>query len=109
MPLSEAALGAILIVRSAYIETDSYEIPDWQAVTETHTTEGTPERAAWLAHLTAVVDAIEDGKKYTREFCVSSMDILLILPCPANVRLANCTYTWNSTKEHILEPWPWKR
>jgi hypothetical protein len=62
MPRSETALGALLIARSAYIETDNYEIPDWQAVIETHTTEGTPERAAWLAHLTAVVDAIEDGK-----------------------------------------------
>ncbi|KAJ7874180.1 hypothetical protein B0H14DRAFT_2569361 [Mycena olivaceomarginata] len=60
MPRSETALGALLIARSAYI--DNYEIPDWQAVIETHTTEGTPERAAWLAHLTAVVDALEDGK-----------------------------------------------
>ncbi|KAJ6575878.1 hypothetical protein B0H10DRAFT_1963693 [Mycena sp. CBHHK59/15] len=59
MPLSETALGAILIARSAYIETDNY---NWQAIIETHTAEGTPERAAWLAHLTAVVDAIEDGK-----------------------------------------------
>lgn len=62
MPRSETALGALLIARSAYIETDNYEIPDWRAVIETHTTEGTPERAAWLAHLTAVVDALEDGK-----------------------------------------------
>jgi hypothetical protein len=56
------ALGALLVARSAYIETDNYEILDLQAGIETHTTEGTPERAAWLAHLTAVVDAIEDGK-----------------------------------------------
>ncbi|KAJ7881261.1 hypothetical protein B0H14DRAFT_2565842 [Mycena olivaceomarginata] len=62
MPLSETALGAILIARSAYIETDSCGSPDWQAVIETHTAEGTRERAAWLAHLTAVVDAVKDGK-----------------------------------------------
>ncbi|KAF8146814.1 hypothetical protein K438DRAFT_1780555 [Mycena galopus ATCC 62051] len=62
MPLSETALGAILIARSAYIETDDYGIPDWQAVIETHTAEGTPERAAWLAHLTAVIDAVKEEK-----------------------------------------------
>ncbi|KAF8191063.1 hypothetical protein K438DRAFT_1762979 [Mycena galopus ATCC 62051] len=61
-PLSETALGAILIARSAYIETDDYGIPDWQAVIETHTAEGTPERAAWLAHLTAVIDAVKEEK-----------------------------------------------
>jgi hypothetical protein len=62
MPLSDTALGAILIARSAYIGVNDYSIPDFQAVIETHTDEGTPERTAWMAHLTAVINAVEDGK-----------------------------------------------
>ncbi|KAJ7898954.1 hypothetical protein B0H14DRAFT_3424289 [Mycena olivaceomarginata] len=60
MPLSETALGALLIARSAYIEDANYEISDFVAVIDTHTTEGTPERAVWSAHLTALIDAVKD-------------------------------------------------
>ncbi|KAJ7664837.1 hypothetical protein B0H14DRAFT_2658593 [Mycena olivaceomarginata] len=37
MPLSETALGALLIARSAYIEDASYGISDFVAVIKTHT------------------------------------------------------------------------
>ncbi|KAJ7867905.1 hypothetical protein B0H14DRAFT_2572630 [Mycena olivaceomarginata] len=53
-------LGALLIARSAYIEDANYEISDFVAVIDTHTTEGTPERAVWSTHLTALIDAVKD-------------------------------------------------
>ncbi|KAJ7689534.1 hypothetical protein B0H14DRAFT_2652742 [Mycena olivaceomarginata] len=61
MPLSETALGALLIARSAYIEDASYEISDFVAVIETHATDGTPERTAWSAHLTATYRCRKDN------------------------------------------------
>jgi hypothetical protein len=48
--LSEEALGALLITRSAYIDQPEYGIPDFRNIIEAHTPEGSPERAEWLAH-----------------------------------------------------------
>ncbi|KAJ7697615.1 hypothetical protein B0H17DRAFT_1197279 [Mycena rosella] len=46
MPLSEEALGALLLARSAYIDQAEYTIPDWHNVIEAHTKADSPERAA---------------------------------------------------------------
>jgi hypothetical protein len=62
MPLSKEALGTLLTARTAFIEQADYSIPDWVNVVDLQTAEGTEERAAWSAHITAVTDAIE-GKK----------------------------------------------
>ncbi|KAK7029203.1 hypothetical protein R3P38DRAFT_3516264 [Favolaschia claudopus] len=62
MPLSESALGALLVARETFIEEETYKIPDFKDVVETHTVEGTPERVAWDAHILALTDALEDNK-----------------------------------------------
>ncbi|KAK7057889.1 ribonuclease H-like domain-containing protein [Favolaschia claudopus] len=64
MPLSESAHGALLVARDAFIEQQDYGIPDFKSVVETHTVEGTPERAAWDAHILALTDALEDDKPF---------------------------------------------
>jgi hypothetical protein len=56
--LSEEALGALLIARSAYIDQPEYGIPDFRNVIEAHTPEGSPERAEWLAHINPLTAAM---------------------------------------------------
>ncbi|KAJ7330478.1 hypothetical protein DFH08DRAFT_1022764 [Mycena albidolilacea] len=60
--LAFEALGTLLTARTAFIEQADYSIPDWVNVVDLQTAEGTEERAAWSAHITAVTDVIE-GKK----------------------------------------------
>lgn len=63
MALSEEALGALLIARAAYIEQDDYSIPDWHNAIEAHTSENSPERAEWMAHIDPLTAAMQDGKE----------------------------------------------
>lgn len=65
MPLSEAALGALLNARTAYIEEPDYAVTDFQNVIGSHTTDGSAERIAWLAHIQPLTKAM--GESFTDE------------------------------------------
>ncbi|CAK5274220.1 unnamed protein product [Mycena citricolor] len=61
MPLPPEALGALVIARRAYIESEDFSIPDFIKAIELHTEEKSEERTAWFSHVDVLTDAMENG------------------------------------------------
>ncbi|KAJ7346075.1 hypothetical protein DFH08DRAFT_809915 [Mycena albidolilacea] len=58
MVLSQEALGVLLNARSTYIDLPDYSVPDWHSVIVLHTVDGSPEHAAWIAHIESLTTAM---------------------------------------------------
>ncbi|CAK5273886.1 unnamed protein product [Mycena citricolor] len=61
IPLSKEELGHLLTARTAFLEQESFSIPDFVMVIKLHTAAGSEERAAWIAHVSMLSNAQEQS------------------------------------------------